>query len=186
MLMRLMSKGEYLIVPKGTKFTGSGKLGLKEYNLWKSILYIRSYNQSVALKHAIMGQQVNKTLQNSRILRKQICIDVPSYYFTVSVNFFPTLCLHTHYWLHAFLPVSSAFFQVFSSFFRKKPISSGNFWTLVKIETKLYFFKYSGRNVSWRVHCSGSKLGATVKGYVNFWLEGDSPSKKPAWWYTVT
>ena len=27
-LMRLMSKGEYLIVPKGTKFTGSGKLGL--------------------------------------------------------------------------------------------------------------------------------------------------------------
>ena len=29
MLMRLMSKGEYLIVPKATKFTGSGKLGLK-------------------------------------------------------------------------------------------------------------------------------------------------------------
>ena len=29
MLMRLMSKGEYLIVPKGTKFTGSGKLGLR-------------------------------------------------------------------------------------------------------------------------------------------------------------
>ena len=29
MLVRLMSKGEYLIVPKGTKFTGSGKLGLK-------------------------------------------------------------------------------------------------------------------------------------------------------------
>ena len=28
MLMRLMSKGEYLMVPKGTKFTGSGKLGL--------------------------------------------------------------------------------------------------------------------------------------------------------------
>ena len=28
MLMRLMSKGEYLIVPKGTKFTGLGKLGL--------------------------------------------------------------------------------------------------------------------------------------------------------------
>ena len=26
--MRLMSKGEYVIVPKGTKFTGSGKLGL--------------------------------------------------------------------------------------------------------------------------------------------------------------
>ena len=28
MLMRLMSKGEYLILPKGKKFTGSGKLGL--------------------------------------------------------------------------------------------------------------------------------------------------------------
>ena len=28
MLMRLMSKIEYLIVPKGTKFMGSGKLGL--------------------------------------------------------------------------------------------------------------------------------------------------------------
>ena len=28
MLMRLMSNGEYLIVPKGTKFKGSGKLGL--------------------------------------------------------------------------------------------------------------------------------------------------------------
>ena len=26
--MRLMSKIEYLIVPKGAKFTGSGKLGL--------------------------------------------------------------------------------------------------------------------------------------------------------------
>ena len=30
MLMRLMSKGEYVIVPKGTKFTGSGKLGLND------------------------------------------------------------------------------------------------------------------------------------------------------------
>ena len=29
MLMRLMSKGEYVIVPKGTKFMRSGKLGLK-------------------------------------------------------------------------------------------------------------------------------------------------------------
>ena len=26
-LMRLISIGEYVIVPKGTKFTGSGKLG---------------------------------------------------------------------------------------------------------------------------------------------------------------
>ena len=29
MLMRLMLKIEYLIVPKGTKFTGLGKLGLR-------------------------------------------------------------------------------------------------------------------------------------------------------------
>ena len=28
MLMRLMSKSEFLIVPKGTKFAGPGKLGL--------------------------------------------------------------------------------------------------------------------------------------------------------------
>ena len=36
MLMRLMSKhakGEYLIVPKGTKFTGAGKLGLNVVRL---------------------------------------------------------------------------------------------------------------------------------------------------------
>ena len=32
MLMRLMSKGEYLIIPKGTKFTGAGKLGLNTVN----------------------------------------------------------------------------------------------------------------------------------------------------------
>ena len=30
MLLRLMSKGENLIVPKGTKFTGSAKLGLSK------------------------------------------------------------------------------------------------------------------------------------------------------------
>ena len=34
--MRLMSKGEYLIIPKGTKFTGSGKLGLKQGLMWLS------------------------------------------------------------------------------------------------------------------------------------------------------
>ena len=33
MLVRLMSKGEYLIVPKGKKFTGAGKLGLKRGEL---------------------------------------------------------------------------------------------------------------------------------------------------------
>ena len=31
MLMRLMSKSEFPIVPKGTKFVGSGKLGLRIY-----------------------------------------------------------------------------------------------------------------------------------------------------------
>ena len=30
MLMRLMSKAEYLIIPKGTKFTGLGELGLNK------------------------------------------------------------------------------------------------------------------------------------------------------------
>ena len=30
MFMRLMSKLEHLIVPKGTKFAGSGKLGLTQ------------------------------------------------------------------------------------------------------------------------------------------------------------
>ena len=30
MLMRLMSKGEYVIVAKRTKFTGLGKLGLSK------------------------------------------------------------------------------------------------------------------------------------------------------------
>ena len=34
MLMRLMSKGGYLIIPKGTKFTGLGKLGLKLSAYW--------------------------------------------------------------------------------------------------------------------------------------------------------
>ena len=41
MLMGLMSKGEYLIVPKETKFTGSGKLGLKSYLL--CMLYCKCY-----------------------------------------------------------------------------------------------------------------------------------------------
>ena len=34
-LMRLMSKGEYLIVPKGMKFKGSGKLGLRVLSVLK-------------------------------------------------------------------------------------------------------------------------------------------------------
>ena len=51
MLMRLMSKGEYLIVPKGTKFTGSGKLGLNEFCLYitrvMSMLYATATNVGV-------------------------------------------------------------------------------------------------------------------------------------------
>ena len=45
MLMRLMSKGEYLIVPKGTKFTGSGKLGLKEIQNLKHLVTTESLQQ---------------------------------------------------------------------------------------------------------------------------------------------
>ena len=40
MLMRLMSKGEYLIVPKGTKFTGLGKLGLRQILSTKDAYYL--------------------------------------------------------------------------------------------------------------------------------------------------
>ena len=36
MLIRLMSKGEYLIVPKGTKFKGAGKLGLMYFSIFAS------------------------------------------------------------------------------------------------------------------------------------------------------
>ena len=39
MLKRLMSKGEYLIVPKGTKFTGSGKLGLRAFHAHNTGFY---------------------------------------------------------------------------------------------------------------------------------------------------
>ena len=38
MLMRLMSKFVYLIVPKGTKFTGSGKFGFKPQEMYQLIL----------------------------------------------------------------------------------------------------------------------------------------------------
>ena len=38
-----MSKGEYLIVPKGTKFTGSGKLGLSAW----AVLHLDPEKQSI-------------------------------------------------------------------------------------------------------------------------------------------
>ena len=53
-LMRLMSKVKYLIVPKGTKFTGSGKLGLRNIywnvylNTWRYICIIIC---SLTVKH---------------------------------------------------------------------------------------------------------------------------------------
>ena len=34
-----MSKGEYLIVPKGMKFKGSGKLGLKNYDFCEYVKF---------------------------------------------------------------------------------------------------------------------------------------------------
>ena len=65
MLMRLMSKGEYVIVPKGTKFTGSGKLGLRTvgfsrfsyclhlyYNLFLQIPNTDIFENNVLLCHA--------------------------------------------------------------------------------------------------------------------------------------
>ena len=48
MLMRLMSKSEFLIVPKGTKFTGSGKSGLKHVCSLLLQVYIHRQKQ----KHA--------------------------------------------------------------------------------------------------------------------------------------
>ena len=109
-------------------------------------MYLWSCNQSLALKHAFIGQQVNGTVQNSRILRitdLHWCSNITWQYLgTFSQHFF---CMH--YWLHDFLPVSSTFFQffpvssrrnwkkyLFSSFFHsswKKPISSGSFRTLI-------------------------------------------------------
>ena len=57
MLMRLISKAEYLIVPKGTKFTGVGKLALIT-NIYKSH-YL----------HCIGGK--NKTKQTTKTKTKK-------------------------------------------------------------------------------------------------------------------
>ena len=50
MLMRLMSKGEYVIIPKGTKFTGTGKLGLT-YTLCVRNKFTRDGGQTLPPKH---------------------------------------------------------------------------------------------------------------------------------------
>ena len=39
-LMRLMSKSEYLIVSKGTKFMGSSKLGVSDMDLEYFAVYV--------------------------------------------------------------------------------------------------------------------------------------------------
>ena len=55
MLMRSMSKGEYVIVPKGTKFTGAGKLGLKLYNI-----LIQTLGSEMSTLSCYMSQCWNK------------------------------------------------------------------------------------------------------------------------------
>ena len=63
MLMRLMSKGEYLIVPKGTKFTGSGKLGLKQGSSKKSdAFHFNSY--TFVFKNAHLARFLTNLLKN--------------------------------------------------------------------------------------------------------------------------
>ena len=61
MLMRLMSKGEYLIVPKGTKFKGSGKLGLRVIFLHFRLKIVIGY-QKLNFFHAQFTQYF--TLKN--------------------------------------------------------------------------------------------------------------------------
>ena len=57
MLVRLMSKGEYLIVPKGTKFTGAGKLELspiffkkKKNQFFKPLFFVPDHPLSSHLR----------------------------------------------------------------------------------------------------------------------------------------
>ena len=54
MLMRLMSKGEYLIVPKGTKFKGSGKLGLNNI-----LMVCELHNDQIKNSIHLEGKKVN-------------------------------------------------------------------------------------------------------------------------------
>ena len=84
--------------------------------------------KSVALKHAIIRKQVNGTLQNSSILRNAALM--LQYYFTVSGNFFPTLCLHI-----LFISCIS------SSFFWKKLEEIPFFQFLPFFQEETYFFQ---------------------------------------------
>ena len=85
----------------------------------------------------------NETLQNSRNLRNKDphwFPNITSQYLGTSFEHF--ICMH--YWLHVFLPVFSSFFCKkleeipFFHSSRKKPISSGSFWTLVKRSIKRF------------------------------------------------
>ena len=53
--MRLMSKGEYVIVPKGTKFTGAGKLGWTKLLARFSDENVQRYNNSPSLRDGKMA-----------------------------------------------------------------------------------------------------------------------------------
>ena len=142
--------------------------------MWKLTLHLWSCNQSVALKHVIIRQQVNGTLQNSRILRNtdlQWYSNITSQYLGTTFQHF--VC--TNYWLHVFLPVSSTFFQFLpeetgrNTFFPVSSILPGRnlflpevsepcdldcshlvFLTrLVSMTTKDYFFDLSEQGISY-------------------------------------
>ena len=62
MLMRLTSKGEYVIVPKGTKFTGLGKLGLNLKMwlfIWKDLKYFGHHGCQMCLENTLCIQCIN-------------------------------------------------------------------------------------------------------------------------------
>ena len=52
-----MSKGEYLIVPKGTKFMGSGKLGLTKYliGLFNGVAFFLTIQMIHCSLHRVKG-----------------------------------------------------------------------------------------------------------------------------------
>ena len=68
MLMRLMSKGEYLIVPKGTKFRGAGELGL-------NVLKMRKQSPAIIVHILIFFQS---SMQNTwyNQVENLVCINV--------------------------------------------------------------------------------------------------------------
>ena len=124
---------------------------IEKDNLWKLLycifgLVIKEWPYRMQSDN----KSINGTLQNSGILRNTYRSALGmmfQYYFTVSENFFPPLCLHALLitciscsFFH-FLPVFSSFFrkklEEISNFFHsswKKPNSSGSFQTLLKLK----------------------------------------------------